>query len=197
MVGGSERQNYLIGEYCENDLRNRGVSSRITPGEKQHFVNQFRSLKKRLSASHDVEDDPELLQLSYGNLRVKLTPEVIRNAYNEAMSGALQGLSVALRPWSTLGDDPPLKVIVAGGTARSSALREDVASMCERFDLDSPDFAEQFGSTGRYRFVFISPLYPLHAQEHCSRVDTRTDGSEWALDHSRWRPERRMRRQTC
>ena len=157
MIGGSERQNYLIGEYCEKELRDSGVSPKVTPEEKQHFINQFRSLKKMLNSSHDVDGPAELLQLSYGNLRVRLTPEIIRSTYEEAMNGAFRALSDAMQPWYRPDDDPPLQVIVAGGTARSNALQRDVASMCHRFDLDPPVFAERLGSAGRYRLVSPSP----------------------------------------
>ena len=156
MVGGSERQSYLIGEYCEKYLLDQGTTSKVTPEEKQHFINQFRTLKKRLNASHDIEGASELLHLSFGNLRVKLTREIIRNAYDEAMGGAYQALYKALAPWNCEDRQQDLQVIVAGGTARSKALQEDIKSMCDTFGLDDPSFAESFGFAGRYRFASLS-----------------------------------------
>lgn len=146
VVGGSEQQDYHIGRHCEDTLQNQRRT--LSRAHKQHLINEFHSLKKKLDADHNAPDMHR--RLNCGDIQIKLAPRVIRRAFDKAMTEPLQKLRDVMQSHASPGSHSAPQVLVSGGTARSPALQSRIATLCNECNLDPPVFTDNLRRTGRY-----------------------------------------------
>lgn len=83
------------------------------------------------------------------------------------MRDAFRAIEEELEKWRGWKGPPSIQVLIAGGTARSEALRDKIMYMCERHGLYQPLFTEEWDETGLNRFV------PPHHGKHCHQATAR------------------------
>lgn len=120
-----------------------------------------------LDSTHDIPHARERLTLRYGKADIPLEPQDIRKTFEDAMRDAFRAIEEELEKWRGWKGPPSIQVLIAGGTARSEALRDKIMYMCERHGLYQPLFTEEWDETGLNRFV------PPHHGKHCHQATAR------------------------
>lgn len=157
IVGGSELIDYYIGEHCETVVQSEGRE--LPRSYKQHLIDEFHSLKKKLGFGHEIPD--HLQTLHCGDIYVKLTPDIIREAFEKAMREPLEKIIEVFDSCDRSNGDRGPQVIVAGGTARCMALQSALAYLCHSSRLDEPIFVDDPSMEMSGRYPFVPTLCPF------------------------------------